>query len=156
VKKMLALAVAVLVITATVNLLTVQSGNSSDLSDTNLIIASEHAWAQAAVKGDASTMAGFMADDYVEIAIETKSGKSKWVTTDKATWIGLVRSGREKYTSVEINNFKTYLHGDVATITAEYSQTGIVDGKDISGSGFYIDTWVKKNAKWQLVSSVFP
>lgn len=153
---MLALAVAALVITATLSLLTAQSGNRTDLRDTNLIIASERAWAQAAVKGDASTMAGFMTDDYVEIAMETESGKSKWDTTDKATWIDLVRSGREKYTSVEINNFKTYLHGNVATITAEYSQTGTNDGKDISGTGFYIDTWVKKNGKWQLVSSVFP
>jgi hypothetical protein len=28
--------------------------------------------------------------------------------------------------------------------------------KDISASGSYVNTWVKKNGNWQVVSSVFP
>jgi len=132
--------------------------SSSTADDTEQITASERAWAAAPVKGDAAGMAAFMSDDYVQIALEASSSQSKgnWVTTRKAEWVDLVRSGREKYTSVELRNIKVYLHGDVATTTGEYSQTGTEDGKDIGASGFYIDTWVKKNGKWQVVSSVFP
>lgn len=131
---------------------------SSMAGDTEQIVASERAWAAAPVKGDAAGMASFMLDDYVEIALEAASSQSKgnWVTTRKAEWVDLVRSGREKYTSVELRNIKVYLHGEVATTTGEYSQTGTKDGKDISASGFYIDTWVKRNGKWLVVSSVFP
>ena len=135
------------------------AGSSSSTSgDMEQIVASERAWAQAPVKGDAVGMARLMSDDYVEIAMETAPGTSKgsWVTTSKAEWVELVRSGREKYKSVDLRNIKVHLHGDVATVTGEYTQTGTNDGKDISASGFYVDTWVKKNGNWQVVSSVFP
>jgi ketosteroid isomerase-like protein len=138
-------------------------GNSGALprsgdAEIESIRAAEHAWAQAPVKGDADAMAGFMPDDYVEIVMEPASGASKnrWVTSNKKEWIDLVRSGREKYASVELRNIKVYLHGDIATVTGEYSQTGTKDGKDISASGLYVDTWVKKDGKWRVVSSVFP
>jgi ketosteroid isomerase-like protein len=99
-----------------------------------------------------------MSDDYVEIAAETAPGTTTntWANIGKAEWVDWVRSGREKYTSVDLRNFKVYLHGDVATVTAEYSQTGTKDGKDVNASGFYVDTWVNKGGDWHVVSSVFP
>jgi ketosteroid isomerase-like protein len=156
-KQLSCLLMCALVIVAASGFPSAGSG-TSPRDDTQQIVASEHAWAQAPVKGDAAGMAGFMSDDYVEIAMETAQGTSqgRWVTTSKAEWVNLVQSGREKYTSVDVRNIKVYLHGNVATTTGEYSQTGTNDGKDISASGFYIDTWVKKNGKWQVVSSVFP
>jgi ketosteroid isomerase-like protein len=122
------------------------------------VLASEHAWAKAAADGDAARMAGLMADDYVEIVMEADPGtkNSRWVTTSKAEWVNLVRSGREKYQSVDLRNLKVYFHGDIATVTGEYSQTATKDGKDNSGSGIYVNTWVRKNGNWQVVSSVFP
>jgi ketosteroid isomerase-like protein len=135
------------------------TGSSSSTSgDAEQILASERAWAQAPLKGDVAGMARLMSDDYVEIAMETASGtsKSSWVITSKAEWVDLVQSGREKYTSVDLRNLKVYLHGNVATVSGEYSQTVMKDGKDISSSGLYVDTWVKKNGNWQVVSSVFP
>jgi ketosteroid isomerase-like protein len=125
---------------------------------TEQVLVSEHAWAKAAADGDAARMAGLMADDYVEIVMETDPGtkNSRWVTTSKAEWVNLVRSGREKYQSVELRNLKVYSHGDIATVTGEYSQTATKDGKDNSGSGIYVNTWVRKNRNWQVVSSVFP
>jgi ketosteroid isomerase-like protein len=132
--------------------------SSSRSGEAEQLTTSERAWAQAAVKADAAGMARLMSDDYVEIAMETAPGttKSGWVTTSKAQWVELVRSGREKYTSVDLRNLKVYLHGDVATVTGEYSQTGTNEGKDISATGLYVNTWVKKNGSWQVVSSVFP
>ncbi len=126
--------------------------------DAEQILASERAWAQAPVKGSVADMARLMSDDYVEIVMESAHGtnKSSWVTTSKSEWVDLVRSGREKYTSVDLRNLKVYVHSDVATVSGEYSQRGTKDGKDISSNGLYVDTWVKRNGEWKVVSSVFP
>ena len=126
-------------------------------SDVNSIMTSERAFAKAAVDGDAEAMATYMSDDYIEFSSEQiQGGKTVWKAMTKSEWVEKVRSKREKYTSVELHNLKVYLQTTVATLTGEYSQTGTEDGKDISASGFYVDTWVKVNGKWKVVSSVFP
>ncbi len=68
----------------------------------------------------------------------------------------MICSGREKYGAVEIHDLKVLVNGDIATVTGHYSQKGIRDGKDISDAGLYVDTWVKHQDQWLLVSSVFP
>ena len=99
-----------------------------------------------------------MADDNIEIAMETDPGakNSNWASTTKKAWIDLVQSGREKYESVDLRNLMVYFHADVATVTGEYSQSGTKDGKTISATGLFVDTWKKKNGTWQIVSSGFP
>ena len=103
-------------------------------------------------------MASFMLDDYIEIMLNppTATNKAEWTSRSKAAWVDMVRSGRAKYDSVELNNLKVYFHRDVATVTGEYSQKGTTDGKDNSGTGAYVDTWVRRNGHWQILSSVFP
>jgi ketosteroid isomerase-like protein len=122
------------------------------------ILAAEHAWAKAAVDGDATTMASFMSDDYVLVGWEPASPESKarWVPTGKAEWVELVRSGREKYVSVELFNLKVYLQGTLATVTGEYTQKTTNEGKDKSASGAYVDTWTKLDGRWRVITSVFP
>ena len=67
-----------------------------------------------------------------------------------------MRSGREKYDSVEIHDLKVLFNRDLATVTGAYSQKGTSDGKDISASGIYVDTWAKRNGQWRLINSTFP
>jgi ketosteroid isomerase-like protein len=126
--------------------------------DSEQLLASERAWAKAAVDGNADAMAKFMSDDYVELTMETDkaTNKTRWKNTGKAEWVALVCSGTEKYESVDLRNLRVYLHVDVATVTGEYTQKGSRDGQDISATGLYVNTWVKKNGTWQVVSSVFP
>jgi ketosteroid isomerase-like protein len=134
------------------------SGQSTPPGDRAELLALENRWAQAAVKRDADDMAQLMSDDYVEITMvtDTAANKTKWKTTGKSEWVELVRSGHEKYESVDLNNLQVYLHGDVATVTGEYRQTGTRDGTDISAAGLYVDTWIRKNGHWKVISSVFP
>lgn len=134
------------------------TGQSNAPDDRTQLLALEHKWAQAAVKGDADAMAQLMADDYIEITMvtDTAANKTKWKSTGKSEWVELVRSGHEKYESVDLNNLQVYFHGDVATVTGEYRQTGTRDGTDISATGLYVDTWIRKNGQWKVISSVFP
>lgn len=126
--------------------------------DAEQILASERAWAKAAVDRDTARMATFMADDFVEItlAADPASNKLRWKNTSKTEWVELIRSGEEKYESVDLRNLQVYFHGDVATVTGEYSQKGTRGEEDISATGVYVDTWVKKKGAWRVVSSVFP
>jgi len=126
-------------------------------SESAMILAAEHAWAQAAVDRDIATFSKYMSEDYRLIEVSTgKDKQSRWDVTTKSEWVEKVRSAREKYDSVEIHNLKVILNGDVATVTGEYSQKGTTDGKDNSAAGLYVDTWVKRKGQWLLVNSVFP
>jgi len=126
-------------------------------SDSDLIIAAEKAWAAAPVQHDFETFAKYLSDDYVLIAVDTTPDKkSNFELTPKAKWVEMVRSGREKYDAVEVHDLKVLQNGDIATVTGQYSQKGTREGNDISAAGLYVDTWVKRQGKWVLVSSVFP
>jgi len=122
------------------------------------VIYAERAWAQASVDADSNKMASFMSDDYVEIILNpaTTGKEAEWITRGKTEWVESVRSGRDKYESVELHNIKVYLNGEIATATGNYSQKGTSGGKDKSAVGTYVDTWLRRDGRWQLVSSVFP
>jgi ketosteroid isomerase-like protein len=127
-------------------------------SDSQVLLDDEQAWAQAAVVGDADKMASFMADDYLELAWEPAAdGKpAHWNAGRKAEWVESVRSHKDVYTSVELHNLTVHVQGNLAAVTGEYSQKGTSGGKDISASGIYENTWVKRDGRWLLVHSVFP
>ena len=113
------------------------------------VIDAEHEWAKSAVAGDAAAFARFMDDDYVALYPDGRA-------VDKASWVADLRTGRDKFQSVDLHNMKVHLHGETAVVTAEYTQKATDDGKDSSGSGVYMDTWVRRNGRWQVVGSCFP
>jgi len=51
---------------------------------------------------------------------------------------------------------RVYFHGEIATVIGHYSQKGMSDDKDNSATGPYVDTLVRRNGCWQIVSSVVP
>ncbi len=151
-----------LLLLTTVNLLagapSPQSSRPPESDDAHRILAAERAWAQSAVEHNTARMATFMADDYVELtlAADPATHNLRWKSTNKSEWLALIQSGEEKYDSVDLRDLKVYLHGDVATVTGEYTQKGTRAGEDISATGSYVDTWIKKKGRWQVASSVFP
>jgi ketosteroid isomerase-like protein len=132
--------------------------NSSSANASDEVMRADRAWAQTAVDGDASKMASFMSSDYVEIILNpaTAGKDAEWTTRNKSEWVDAVRSGRDKYESVELHNLQVYFHGEIASVTGHYSQKGTSDGKDNSSTGTYVNTWVRRNGHWEIVSSVFP
>ncbi len=133
------------------------SSQSQSVSASDVIIAAEHAWANAAVERNVDAFSRYMSDDYLLIMVNTgPDKKSEFELRTKPKWVEMVRSGREKYDMVEIHNLQVLFNGDIATVTGQYSQKGTSDGKDISAAGLYVDTWVKRQGQWLLVNSVFP
>jgi ketosteroid isomerase-like protein len=126
--------------------------------DSQALLANERAWARAALDGDADRMASYMADDYVELAWEPAAQRvpAHWTTTGKREWVESVRSRKDVYTSVELQNLTVHLQGSLAVVTGEYSQKGVSNGKDNSAAGIYANTWAKRGRRWLVVHSVFP
>jgi ketosteroid isomerase-like protein len=140
---------------------TIYDGRACSQSETrnesDVIVAAERDWARAAVDRDIATFAKYMSEDYVLIVVNATPGNQpQFDVTTKSTWVEKVRSGHERYDSVEIHDLKVLFNGELATVTGAYSQKGTSDGKDISASGIYLDTWAKRNGNWQLINSTFP
>jgi len=134
-----------------------QHPKSASTNDTEQILAAEQAWAHAAVKADTAHMASFMSDDYLELTLTTDpANQLHWKAATKSEWLDLIRSGEEKYESVHLSNLTVHLHRNVATVTGEYTQKGTRGHEDISSTGPYVDTWMKENGTWRIISSVFP
>jgi ketosteroid isomerase-like protein len=155
-KELLLLVVFTLISTVTSN--SRDPGNAPPANALDEVMRADRDWAQAAVDGDASKMANFMSSDYVEIILNpaTAGKDAEWTTRNKSEWVESVRSGRDKYESVELHNLRVYFHGEIASVTGHYLQKGTSDGKDNSSAGTYVNTWVRRNGHWEIVSSVFP
>jgi ketosteroid isomerase-like protein len=131
-------------------------GASRTIEET--VAARSLAFAQAALSGDLASFSSFMSDDYIMLWTEpaTDGKQAHWVTKTKAEWVQELRSRKNTYRSVELHNLKVYLHGDVATVSGYYRQSGRREGADYSDAGLFNETWVRRSGQWVIVGSVFP
>jgi ketosteroid isomerase-like protein len=134
------------------------SAPSSTPTIEKAVAARSLAFAKAAQQGDLAIFPTFMSDDYVMLWPEpaTDGKKPHWATKTKEEWVEELRSRKNKYRSVELQNIKVYLHGNVAILTGDYTQTGTRDGAEYSEAGLFTETWVKRNGQWITVGGVFP
>jgi ketosteroid isomerase-like protein len=155
-KRKLALCASALVTIGTA--FAADSPRSSTPATEKAVAARSRAFANAAVQGDPTTFAAFMSDDYIMLWAEpaTDGKKPSWAIKTKAAWVEELRLRKNKYSAVELQNTRLYLHGNVATFSGDYSQTGTRDGAHYSETGLFTETWVKRSGQWVIVSSVFP
>lgn len=143
---------AVIVLFATVLACTHSSWRDSQSrplsSPEQTVLASEQEWVNVALAQDADKFASFLADEYVELAPGAR-------TVDKATWVSAIRSGKTKYESVELSNLIVRVYGDTAVVLGDFTQKATSGGKDNSAAGKYVNTWINRDGRWQLVASGF-
>ena len=131
---------------------------ATDKNEASDVLAADKAWAKAAIGENADLFASYMADGYVLLELKSATGKTPghWVSTKKKDWVADVRRGTLRYSAVELHNQTVHLQGTIATVSGEYSQTAVKDGKDQTESGSYVETWVKRNGRWLVLNSIFP
>lgn len=119
------------------------------VSDEQMIRSAEQQWVDVTLKGDADAFSSFLDDQYVAL-------RSSAQFVDKATWARGIRAATTHYDAVELHDLTVrFPTPDVAVVTGSFSQTGVTDGSSNTGRGSYINTWVRINGKWQVVSSGF-
>jgi ketosteroid isomerase-like protein len=78
---------------------------------------------------------------------------SDGTTITKQQDVNGLKSGSEKYQQAELSDLKPHVSGDTATVTGRMTLKGTENGKDISGTYEFTDTFEKHDCTWQAVSS---
>jgi ketosteroid isomerase-like protein len=122
--------------------------SQSRAADEEAVLRAEHEWVNVTLKGDVDAFSSFLADDYVALLTGAR-------IRDKASWVSGLKVGTTTYQSVELSNLRVHLYGDTAVVFGDYTQKGTSGGKDNTAGGKYINTWIKRNGRWQVVASGF-
>jgi ketosteroid isomerase-like protein len=116
-------------------------------ADEAAIKLAERAWTDRALEGKADAFAAYMAPEYMAL-------RSNGLFRDKETWVNQIRTAQTTYAKVDLTDMKVrFPTPDVAVVTANYYQEA--QGASTTGGGSYINTWVRINGRWQVVSSGF-
>jgi ketosteroid isomerase-like protein len=100
---------------------------------------------EAMKNADVDTMGKLFADDLV---YQTLQG----VTYDKPGYIALFKSGDVKINSFKRENSRVKFYGDTATVMANAYLDATVKGEPRQLALFYLNVWVKRDGRWQLVA----
>jgi ketosteroid isomerase-like protein len=103
-----------------------------------------HDWDRAMVKNDAEAIGRFMADDWTIIGSDGSVG-------DKATFLGLVKSGALTHDVMTSEEVKVRVYGDAALVTARGVSSGKYKGRafrDLERSSCF---FVRQAGQWRCV-----
>jgi ketosteroid isomerase-like protein len=106
----------------------------------------EKQWADAELKQDAVALDRILADDIVEI-------ESTGQVETKAQDLADLKSGEFKLESLSFGDMKVRVFGNVAVVNGPYTMKATYRAKDISHQGRFTDVFVKRQARWQCVST---
>ena len=106
----------------------------------------EKQWTDAELKQDAVALDRILADDIVEI-------ESTGQVQTKAEDLADLKSGEFKLESLSFGDMKVRVFGNVAVVNGPYTMKGTYKGKDISHEGHFTDVFVKRQGRWQCVST---
>ena len=59
--------------------------------------------------------------------------------------------GRYQIDSFGYEEIDTEIYGNTAVIVSRYSQSGSLDGRDVSADMHITDIWVRRDSRWQVV-----
>lgn len=104
---------------------------------------------EAYVKGDTSTLAQMISDQYVHT-------NNTWKSFGKNQWLGYMRSRREKLdqgklviTSYEMDEYAVELFDNSAVVTARISSKGTENGSLFDKSFRVTNLWVYNDEEWK-------
>ena len=99
---------------------------------------------QAQLKGDISALEKFYADDAMIV-------HGDGTLSTKAQEIANIKSGSQKYESINVHEQKILVYGDTAVATYEASTVATVSGKPYSSNTRATRVWVRQKSNWKLV-----
>ena len=110
------------------------------------LIALAHEWDRAMVENDADAIGRYMADDWVIIGADGRVG-------DKATFLGLVRSGVLTHDVMESHDLDVRLYGDTAVVLSRGISGGTYQGHPFREVERVSCVFVRAEGQWRCVST---
>ena len=104
----------------------------------------ETEWAQAFLKNDAEAIGRYMAEDWTVISPDGSA-------IDKATFLGLIKSGVLTHDQMEFAEVKVRVYGDTAVVTSRATSKGKFRGEAFSELERSTDVLVKQKGQWKSV-----
>jgi len=120
-------------------------GATADGADEQALMQIERDWAVASAAGDVAGLDKLMAAEY--------AGNTDGKITPKKESLANVKSGVSKTTSAEASELKAFVAGDTATVHGLWTEQSTLNGKDTSGTYRFIDSFVKRDGRWQAVAT---
>jgi ketosteroid isomerase-like protein len=106
----------------------------------------EQAWDMANLKGDADSLAGILAGNFI------MTGDDGKVHT-KAEMITELRSRRIAYQTAKTEELNIILHGDAAIASGRWRGSYTNRGKKVDLLERFTNFYVRRNGQWQCVAS---
>jgi ketosteroid isomerase-like protein len=106
----------------------------------------EHDWSQADRERDPAALDRILASDWIGIDFEGA------VLTKPQALEGIA-SGSGSLESTVLRDMKVRIYGNTAVVTGTDTEKGEYHGQDSSGKYLWTDVFVKRNGRWQAVSS---
>ena len=110
------------------------------------LIQMEQDWSQADLQKDAAALNRILADDWIGIDFEG-------TILNKAQALQGIGSGSGALQSTVLRDMKIRVYGNTAVVTGTDTEKGEYHGKDSSGKYCWTDVFVRRNGRWQAVSS---
>ncbi len=143
----LGLAVPLLAAAQTTEKAAVSKGTAAQGEDVAAQLkALENAWSEAMLKHDATALDAILDDSLVE------TGPAGTVS-NKAMDLADLKAGEPKLELFSLADMKVHVYGNAAVVTGRFTLKGTYKGEDMSGTGRFTDTFVKRNGKWRCVAS---
>jgi ketosteroid isomerase-like protein len=108
------------------------------------LIALSNDWDRAMVRNDADAIGRYMADDWTIIG-------SDGSMTDKATFLGLVKSGVLTHDVMESEDFRVRDYGSTAVVLARGVSGGRNNGQAFREVEQSSNVFVKRDGQWKCV-----
>lgn len=105
----------------------------------------ERDWTAAWQKMDAKALDDLLAPGFVE----NNDGQ----ITTKAQMVANVKAGAYKVESAQASDMRALIFGDQAVVNGLTTAKQTFHGKDVSGTMRWTDVWIKRNGRWQPVTT---
>ena len=101
-------------------------------------------WDRAMVQNDAEAIGRFMADDWTIVGADGS-------TTDKATFLGLVKAGVLSHDLMQSNDIEIRVYGDAAIVVARGVSGGLYQGRPFREVERQSNTFIRQGSHWRCV-----
>jgi len=116
-------------------------------SDEELLVDLERELQRAIRSHDRRSLEGLLAEEF------RTTGSSELGAVDREQWLELTTEGVE-WNAFEFRSAKCVVVGDIGVVASVVNREGTVAGQHTSGEFASVDTWLRRNDRWQIVNRV--
>ena len=105
----------------------------------------EKTWANAVVKQDYAALEKLYTPDLIY-------AHSTGAIEDRSEYMNRLKSGKQKYDSIDIEKTKVAEHGNTAVAHSILRMTGTSNGEHFDNKVMALHVWVKEGGSWKLAA----